>query len=299
MKRGPSLVARLIASTIEITAPPRPVTLCGAEMALAQSWYESPSVALEALEKWEPQILSLLQRELSQLHQTGRFATFAFNSSSPQLIQGSAFVEPSDPAEVKEAKQRRAQHSSYLAALRTLSPRQFEMLCAGVLRLFGVQHPTLTPYSADEGLDFYGRLQLDSHIMPAAVFPGIHTQLSVWMIGQAKHYLLGKVSTPDVRDLVGAVTLAKGRAFASGTDKYADLLVRVCDPVFFLFFTTSSLTSDAWSLLSSSGVVGMDGEMLAAFLADKGVAQSTGKFDKAALIEWVKSFSNEISDSNA
>ena len=107
---------------------------------------------------------------------------------------------------------------------------------------------------------------------------------------QAKHYILGKVSTPDIRDLVGPVTLAKGHAFGSYAHKYADLTIRVCDPVFYLFFTTSSLTSDAWTLLDRSGVVGMDGEMLAAFLADQGVGLAEEKFEATALKSWLTAF---------
>src|SRR5947208_5289584 len=155
MKRGPSLVARTISSRIKISAPPRSVAQWCADISLDLAWYASPSEALEAAEKWAPQVRSLLRRELGELNRLGRFATYAFNSSSTDLVQGAAFIEPSDSGAVKAAKTKRTHFDSYLTALRELTPREFEMLCAGVLNLLGVREPVLTPYSADEGLDFY------------------------------------------------------------------------------------------------------------------------------------------------
>jgi hypothetical protein len=286
MKPGPSLAAQMILSRITISAPPKSIIQCGAEIGLEFGWYTNASDAAEALEKWAPKILARLRRELDQLNRVGRFCPYAFNSSSSDLIQGSSFVEPSDPPDVKAAKEKRAQFGSYLGAMRRLRPREFEALCAGILNELGVREPVLTPYSADEGLDFYGRLPVKG-----TVLPGLESQMSIWMIGQAKHYTVDKISTPDIRDLVGAVTLAKARAFGSpGEEKYADLAIRVCDPVFYLFFTTSNLSSDAWRLLDRSGVIGMDGQMLSAFLADHEIAQAGGVFDDAAFTSWLRSF---------
>jgi hypothetical protein len=293
MKRGPSHLARSIASRIDISAPPTSVAEWGAEICLDLGWHANTADAFEAAERWAPQVLVLLRRELDELCKFGRFAVYAFNSSSSDLIQGSAFIEPCDSEELKTAKTKRAHFVSYLNTLRELTPRQFETLCAGVLNQLGVQEPVLTPYSADEGLDFYGRLSLEKRLLPDVVFPGLQTQLGVWMIGQAKHYSVGKVSTPDIRDLVGAVTLAKGRAFGSCGEKYKDLTIRVCDPVFYLFFTTSGLSSDAWTLLERSGVVGMDGHMLSAYLAEQGIGLTEGTFDKAALMSWLGAFDGD------
>ncbi|MFZ1974831.1 MAG: restriction endonuclease [Candidatus Acidiferrales bacterium] len=290
MKRGPSHLARLIVSRIDISAPPASVTKWGAEICLDLGWHASTAEAFEAAERWAPHMLALLRRELDELCKFGRFAVYAFNSSSTDLVQGSAFIEPCDSEGLKTAKAKRAHFASYLGALRELTPRQFEALCTGVLNQLGVKEPVLTPYSADEGLDFYGRLDLERRLLPDVVFPGLQTQLGVWMIGQAKHYSVGKVSTPDIRNLVGAVTLAKGHAFGSSVVKYKDLTIRVCDPVFYLFFTTSSLSSDAWTLLERSGVVGMDGHMLSAYLAEQGIGLTQGAFDKAALISWLEAF---------
>jgi len=210
--------------------------------------------------------------------------------SSPTYIQGIAFVEPRDSAELRMAKISRAQFKSYGAVLQGLTPREFEALCVGVLAVMGVDSPVLTPRSADEGIDFYGRLRLEKHIFADKPLPGLQRQLVAWLIGQAKHYRSGQVSTPEIRDLVGAVTLAKGQAFGSGDDKYKDLSVRVCDPVFYLFFTTGRLTSNSWALLERSGVIGMDGQMLGAFLADHAIGVVEGTFHQPTFSDWLAQF---------
>jgi len=66
----------------------------------------------------------------------------------------------------------------------------------------------------------------------------------------------------------------------------------VADPVFMLFFTTGRISIDGWQLVNRSGIVAMDGEMLAAFLADHDVAiideQGARQFSKDAFWEWLR-----------
>ena len=112
----------------------------------------------------------------------------------------------------------------------------------------------------------------------------------VWLVGEAKHYLHTKVATPDIRGLVGAAALDARRAF-SRDDLHVDLRVRACDPVVVLFFTTGEITSRGWSLCDRAGVVAMDGQMLAEYLADNEVAvrDASGvlEFDADRFAMWV------------
>jgi hypothetical protein len=282
------LAFKALVSQIEVAAEPRPLVELIEEACLAHGWADSVAEARESAERWLPQVLSLLRREYSELSRMGRFVPFAFNSSSQGYLQGMAFIEPRDVGDVRAAKLARAQFKSYAEVLEQLTPPEFEALCAGVLAVIGVDNPTLTPRSADEGIDFYGRLRLEKHIFTDKPLPGLQRQLGIWLIGQAKHYINSQVSTPEVRDLVGAVSLAKGHAFGSGEDdKYKDLAVRVCDPVFYLFFTTGRLTSNSWILLDRSGVIGMDGQMLSAFLADHAIGMVGGSFDERLFRAWL------------
>jgi hypothetical protein len=171
-----------------------------------------------------------------------------------------------------------------------LTPRKFEALCVGLLQLIGVEEPSITQYSADEGIDFYGKLHLRRAMSVDALYPSIQNQLSVWTIGQAKHYKKGDVSTFEIRDLVGAVELARGKAFGATGEKYSDLDLRVCDPIFYLFFTTGRITANTWRLLNRSGVAGMDGDMVASFLADNSIGNDGNNFRADLLNKWIASF---------
>ncbi len=290
MKPGPSNAKKLLADIIGIDSSPKSAIDWLVTISLAEGWYSNPNEAVEAAEKWEKPFLSLILQELNEFNQVGRFTSYAINSSSDDLIQGAAFVEPKDPPNVRASKSKRALQGSYTNALRLLIPREFEALCAGIVELLGVEKATLTDYSADEGIDFYGKLHLEKMVSPNPIFPSIQRQLNAWIIGQAKHYIKGQVSTFEIRDLVGAVELAKGKAFGAASDKYADLAIKVCDPVFYLFITTGSITANSWRLLSQSGVAGMDGDMVASFLADNQVGLSNGVFDNDLLKKWVAKF---------
>jgi hypothetical protein len=291
MKPGPSLAKSILLASMGVDESPRPARDWLVSISLSQQWHSNDSDASEAAEKWEKPFLHLLRQELSELSKLGRFCPFDFNSSSPYLIQGSAFIEPRDDAETKESKLRRAQHNTYATALTRLSPRDFEALCVALLQSLGVDDPVLTPYSADEGIDFYGRWPLGHHLQPAIASPWAQAQLSVWMLGQAKHHTAGHVSTFEIRELVGAVELAKAKAYGSANERYADLRLRVCDPVFYLFFTTGRISSASWRLISTSGVAAMDGSMIANFLAERGIGTDQGGvFQDDAFADWIATY---------
>jgi len=289
MKPGPQLAKKIfVENLIQIDSPPKSATEWLVEIIQLQGWYTIESEIIETAEKWQGKFLMLLRTELNTLHQFGRFYNYTFNSSSDYMIQGFAYPEPKDSDRVKQAKTRRTFFKEYTTALKLLHPRDFEALCAGILSVMGVKQPKLTRYSADEGIDFYGKLHLENLLFPNAVFPSIQRQLSIWIIGQAKHYIASQGSTPEIRDLVGAIELAKGRAFGSSDDKFSDLRIRVCDPVFYLFITTGRITGNSWKLLTESGVIGMDGEMVASFLCDHSIGVTSNVFDYKEFYAWIK-----------
>lgn len=291
MRPGPSSAKTILMSLIRIDDEPKSAVDWLVEISIAQGWHSNKDEALEAAERWEERFLYLLRQELSELNRIGRFAPFDFNSSSDYLIQGCAFIEPRDSDETKEAKHRRSQYGQYTAALVELSPREFEALCVGLLNVIGVEDPQLTPYSADEGIDFYGKLQLEQFVFSGSIYPGVQRQLSVWMIGQAKHYSAGRVSTFEIRELVGAVQLVRGSAYGSVREEYAGLRLRICDPAFYLFFTTGRISLNSWRLITRSGVAAMDGHMVAAFLADQAIGtDEAGIFREGTFKSWIAKY---------
>jgi hypothetical protein len=90
------------------------------------------------------------------------------------------------------------------------------------------------------------------------------------------------------------VVLARFHAFSVNGEKYRDLLIRVCDPVFFLFVTTGRISSRGWTLLEAGGVIGMDGQMVAAMLADCRVGTDcNNEFSEEMFSIWISTFLKE------
>jgi len=274
--------------SIDLTQPSRDAVDLLTDIVAARGWVGKYASARERAEFWAPGFLTCLARELDELNRLGRYSAFVFNSSANYMVQGAAFSEPLDPADVLEQKARRAQFKHYSNALRTLKPREFECLCAGLLSILDVEHLQITKYVADRGVDFYCRMRLERHIFNTDHYPSWKRQLNVWMVGQAKHYIDGTVSTPEINNLVGSVKLLAGAT--ANRSRFPNLVMRSCDPVFLVFFTTGRLSSECWKLLDESGVVGMDGEMLAAFLADREIGCSNAGFDGNAFTAWIAQF---------
>lgn len=290
MRPGPQSAKSSFLQRISVNDAPKAAVDWLVEISLLEGWHSNEAEAYEAAERWTTRFLNLLRRELSEFTAVGRFVPFVFNSSSEHVIQGCAYIEPWDTVSTRENKKRLSTYSEYVESLDSLRPRQFEAMCVGLLDLIGVADPKITQYSADEGIDFYGKLDLEQLVLLDTSLPNIQRQLSAWMIGQAKHYKSGQVSTFEIRDLVGAVELARGKAFGSLEQKYVDLDLKACDPVFYLFFTTGRITANTWRLLDRSGVAGMDGEMVAALLAEKSVGVEKDVFSETALYEWISRY---------
>ena len=288
MKVGPRLASLRLFKILGLNDAPRESIDVLTSIIEAENWANSRSSAEEKAETWNTAFKAYLQTDISELNRLGRFCFFAFNSSAESQVQGASYIEPSDSAELQAEKISRGYFQSYVEALRCLSARELELLCAGLLELLHVSSPLVTKYSADRGVDFFGKLHIDRHIFSTDSSPGWHKQLSVWLVGQAKHYVDGTVSTPALRDLVGTVALLRG--IHADRRAYPNLLIRPCDSVFHLLVTTGRMSSEVWKEIDRSGVVGIDGEMLAAFLAARSIGSVDGTFKPSSLLQWISAF---------
>jgi hypothetical protein len=288
MKPGPSFVVEAILSGLSLDAPPEAV-----EDVISRIIVDHPEWGYTPEGKaglWAPRVRKQLSEHWNKSIEHGKQPRFSFNSVSDYKIQGGCFVEPRDSPEVKQQKLRRLRWRDYYSCLRTLRPEVFEKVCACLLGLLGVPRPVLTPYRADQGIDFFGRMSMGDLTGHGPLFPVFETDLIFWLVGQAKHYPDSKISTPDLRSLVGSVFLGRARAFPrEGTLPH--LSIRACDPVIMLFLTTGQISSDGWALCRRAGIVPMDGEILATFLADKQVGVvgkgETERFSLKAFAEWL------------
>jgi len=289
MRPGPSTVAEVILCNLPLDAPPEAL-----EDVIFRIVVEHPEWGYTPEEKaceWAPKVKRQLSEHWNQSIEQGKQPRFSFNSVSDYKIQGGCFLEPCDSPEVKEQKRRRLHGRDYYDCLRGLRPEVFENVCTRLLGLIGVPNPVMTPYRADQGIDFFGRMSMADITGHGALFPVFETNLIFWLVGQAKHYPDSKISTPDLRALAGSVFLGRFRAFPR-EGSLPQLSIRACDPVIMLFMTTGQISSDGWTLCRRAGIVAMDGEMLAAFLADKQVGVvvegETQRFSSRAFAEWLR-----------
>ncbi|MGW4206791.1 restriction endonuclease [Lentzea sp. NPDC004789] len=276
-----------IVAQIDIERAPCTIAEIIVETSIGGGWFVDRSLAEDYASRMESSAERLLRQELDAWIRKGRAARFEFNSSSSYLIQGSSYIEPIDSPEIAEAKRRRVRFSEYESLLRAATPLEFEAICRGVLVEMGAVNAKLTKASGDQGIDFYGTLSLQGRLTQVYPLSNIDRHLRVWLVGQAKHYQKTKVATPDLRELVGSVNLARAKVYADGGQSLDGLKINVCDPVFYLFFTTGEISRDGWTLIERSGIVGMDGSMLATFLADSGVAVVDGNFDSSTFGAWI------------
>jgi hypothetical protein len=91
-----------------------------------------------------------------------------------------------------------------------------------------------------------------------------------------------QVATFDLRDLVGSIELARAKAYGLEGDRYPELDIKVVDPLIAMFFTSGVASREARILARRSGVLVVDGEVLAHILAWAGVGFDADQhFDNA------------------
>lgn len=235
----------------------------------------------------ELNILDHLRRTHNSMHESGEFCHFTFNSSSPQLIQGCCHIEKNDPPSAAAQKTNCMLWNYYANIIDSLTPREFEQLSKKVLSILGGSDILCTRQSADEGIDFIGKLHLSQLLIPELPFKGIYAQSSIWIIGQSKQYKSTSISTPVIRELIGSVMLLKYGITSSDSNPFVGVTIRPLDPVFHLIIVTGHITRNTKTLLKRSGVGYMDREMVSSQLATSEVGRIGGAVDIDAFRIWL------------
>lgn len=265
-------IAKLLMSRIELHAAPASVDHHACEVLVREGRCVSLSDARTHVDAVTVPLGRLIRNAWNKSGEQGHPTRFALidTPDGDFIVAGICYVTADDGPDEIAAKGRR-EWSIKVAdtLLRGTTPAEFELLCAKVLVQIGVDCPKVTRSSRDDGIDFFGQLNVVSEKYIFDVSPTVEKQLNVWIVGQAKHYPDGQAGTPDLRHLFGSVQLARAGVFASNSFTSTELTLRAADPVIFLFLTTGSLSSDAWRVCTRAGIVSMDGNMLSAFLADR------------------------------
>lgn len=208
------------------------------------------------------------------------------------VVTGFCHALPGESPEVIALRARRLQAQSIYQRLRSLTFQEFEKFGACFLRELGARTSRVTPHSNDQGIDFYGEFSLGQlHDVPGP-FLVLARDVRLLFAGQAKHYPDRSIGPNTIRELIGAMTLARTKTHSTdGVDIFKDLAVRPFSPVVALVFTTGEFTSGALRLAEAAGVIAKTGLQLAVFLADRGVGivdqGETQIFDENAFEAWL------------
>lgn len=286
MAAGPTEAAGLIHTVLSVTALPRPTRDVLIEIIESQGWF-SGSFAEDKADTWLRRFTQRLRYIFAENVEEGRYLSFCFNSTGTDYVQGYCYSEPSDTADVVQSKQNRANTIEIYEHCQGIKDRDFELLSGKILDLLKVEKSVVSQRSSDQGVDFFGRMHLGEMLKSGFLHIGAEKNLYVWLVGQAKHYPDSRVSTNEIRELVGSVELAKSKVFAGRQDPLEELHARFCDPVIYLFFTTGRFTRDSKELMARAGIISFTGLQIAQFLADRGVGLTGGLFDSVSFNRWV------------
>jgi Restriction endonuclease len=248
--------------------------------------------ATERAEQVTPAVARVIAHRATNSEQAGTLATLVLLGTTSDLVAGWCHVLPLDAIAVAAAKEQRRHVGALLEAMRSLNFDEFEKLGACVLAEVGATFCRITPHRGDQGIDFYGNLTLGQLQDIPPPFIRLAHDVVLSFAGQAKHYPNGALGPDIVRELIGAISLARTKTFSkSGLDIFSGLDLKPFSPLVTFVFTTGRITNGALHLAESAGIIARSGEQLAVFLADKGVGiTQTGAgvmFDEAKFAEWL------------
>ncbi len=207
----------------------------------------------------------------------------------PVEVVGAAWLSPEDDWQHRSKKLAISRTTGLHSNIQKLSPNEFEKLCERILVLMGCDLTSATKASHDQGIDFYGRINLHAHVHKDDIFGYFARDLHTWIIGQAKHFDSCSLGTEDCRALVGSVALSRSKLYALDKDPYQDLDVSICHPVVMLMMTSGDISAAARKLCNKVGIVARDGEEMAQFIEERlGVNVNDLSHDESVFKEWVR-----------
>jgi hypothetical protein len=175
--------------------------------------------------------------------------------------------------------------------IQELSFGEFELFGACLLKELGATQVRVTPHSEDQGIDFFGNMSIGDVIgVPPSLYRLAH-DIKLQFVGQAKHYPNRPIGPNHLRELVGAISLARYKLFTSDPEVFSHLELQPFNPIVLLLFTTGRFTRGARHLASEAGIIARSVEQIAIFLADSsvGIRESGGDadFDEGKFQEWL------------
>lgn len=262
------------------------------EVELVNYFSLSAIEAAERAETMQNHVGKLISSRSFEAEKQGTNSVLTMIGTMADLVAGACFILPSDNAGVAAAKMGRFHHAALLGRIRALTFAQFETFGKLILKELGALKPRVTPHAGDQGIDFFGDFSLGQlHDLPKPFLKLAH-DVRLLFAGQAKHYPNTTIGPNIVRELIGSVSLARTKTFSTdGIDIFQELEIRPFSPVVAMLFTTGDISSGAYRLAESAGIVAKSGDQLAAFLADRGIGMNMATnppgFDNMLFDEWL------------
>ncbi|MBS7545735.1 restriction endonuclease [Ancylobacter oerskovii] len=246
----------------------------------------------ELAERLEQATIAYIAEKAAASEKDGVLFHLQLLGSSRDYVAGFSHPLATESPGSALARQQRRHVADVRAAIQSLSFSHFERFCARILILMGASEAKITPHSGDQGIDFHGTLTLGQFNSLPQPFMQMAHDIRFSFLGQAKHYPNSALSTSVVRELIGAVSLARTKTFSSRSfDGLESANIRPFSPIVTILFTTGTLSRGARELSSSAGIISRSGEQLAVFLVDHSIGVSINddelKFDKDAFEYWL------------
>ena len=217
-------------------------------------------------------LLPALRRELEEHIEKRNIlrqaCDFCFAASDTPYLQGTDYISPAHDAEARVALEARTSVEDIKKAVLQLSPAQFESLMGKILEGLGLQDVYITKSSSDDGLDFFGCLNIGVNDSKILLDDHFSHELELFVVGQAKRYTTSKFKLGELRELIGSVTLLKSNISARATAQKWPRTLRIADPVLNLFVISNEVSASGWRLAEQSGVRVLDINKLGILLAD-------------------------------
>ncbi|MGV3511449.1 MAG: restriction endonuclease [Novosphingobium sp.] len=282
------LIASKVVSSIAPFDSPKPLERLIAAVAMTEGLCDA-GFEDDFAEKWHDRVLIHLRARLEDASEVGKFAHYRLVGLDQRFVGGSCQLLDSDSQEERKAKSQRAQTILIHRALKALSDNEFELLCQKVPVLLKAEPQGTKPQSNDQGIDFYAKVRFGEIVSPTILPTGSEKMLWAWIIGQAKNYERTVVSTAEIRELVGSVSLARAGIYSTSDNPLSGLSMRLCDPVFYMFLTSGRFTKGSIKLMREAGIAYMEGLELSQYLADCGVGIEHGNFCEVRFANWLES----------
>lgn len=284
----PLKIAEKIEIRLGVDASPTPLK-SAIELVLHTEFLLPAIQAAERSERVVDAVARMIADRSATKEATGHLPILALVGSAGDVVCGSCYVLPADVPAVASAKANRIHAQALLTEMKKLSFAQFERFGAAVLRELGVQNPNITTHSDDQGIDFYGDFSFGQLQGAPAPFFKLAHDVTFAFAGQAKHYPTRSIGPDTVRELIGAISLARTKTYSKATiDLFENIAVKPFSPLLAMLFTTGDITSGATQLSEAAGIIARSGNQLALYLADRGVgieSTSAGKSFNPMLFE--------------